>query len=135
MLSYLNNLKLLSFKEWILLLYPFSCFSHVAVNVILVLSSFILILEVIKKKLLHCLKVKWAYLYIIFIFYNIFNSFFSSDFLNAFQSSFSQFRFLFFAFFIYLCIPNLNNLHLIIRTWIGLLLFVCLDAFAMFTFC
>ena len=127
MLSYLNNLKLLSFKEWILLLYPFSCFSHVAVNVILVLSSFILILEVIKKKLLHCLKVKWAYLYIIFIFYNIFNSFFSSDFLNAFQSSFSQFRFLFFAFFIYLCIPNLNNLHLIIRTWIGLLLFVCLD--------
>jgi O-antigen ligase len=127
MLSYINNLKLLSLKEWILLLYPFSCFSHVAVNVILVLSSFILILEVIKKKLLHYLKVKWAYLYITFIFYNIFNSFFSTDFLNAFQSGVSQFRFLFFAFFIYLCIPNLNNLHLIIKTWIGLLLFVCLD--------
>lgn len=127
MKSYIENLKLLNYKEWILLLFPFALLKPSFINIILVLSSFIFIFEIIKNKNLELIKLKWVYFYLIFIFFNIINAFFATDFLSAIKNSISQFRFLFFSLFIYVCIFNIKNFNVILNTWLALLFFISLD--------
>ena len=124
---YFHNLKLLNYKEWILLLFPFALLKPSFINIILVLSSFIFIFEIIKNKNFELVKLKWVYFYLIFIFFNIINAFFASDFLSAIKSSISQLRFLFFSLFIYVCIFNIKNFNVILNTWLALLFFISLD--------
>lgn len=124
---YFHNLKLLNYKEWILLLFPFALLKPSFINIILVLSSFIFIFEIIKNKNFELVKLKWVYFYLIFIFFNIINAFFATDFLSSIKSSISQLRFLFFSLFIYVCIFNIKNFNVILNTWLALLFFISLD--------
>ena len=65
MKSYIENLKLLNYKEWILLLFPFALLKPSFINIILVLSSFIFIFEIIKNKNFELVKLKWVYFYLL----------------------------------------------------------------------
>ena len=81
----------------------------------LILSSLIFIYELIKKNFYEQLKLNWIYFYIIFIIYNIINSFFATNPISSLQSSFSQIRFLLFSFFIFFCISNTKNIQIILK--------------------
>jgi O-antigen ligase len=134
MKSYIENLKLLNYKEWILLLSPFALLKPSFINIILVLSSFIFIFEIVKNKNFKLMKLKWVYFYLTFIFFNIINGFFATDFLSSIKSSISQLRFLFFSLFIYVCIFNIKNFNVILNTWLALLFFISLDGIYQYFF-
>jgi hypothetical protein len=85
-----------------------------------------------KKKILFKIKVDLSLFF--FISYNIVRGFFSSDHFAAIQNSFSQFRFLFLALFIYLLIDNKENIKIMLTGWLILILFVCFDSIYQFFF-
>jgi len=131
--KYLHMYKKLNFKEWILLIVPlFQVLGPLYLNFLLILTSVIFVYELFKKKLFKEVKLYWVYFYLIFILYNIVRSFFAENALHAFQNSFSQIRFLFFSLFIFVCISDIKNLNLIIKTWLIFILFVCIDTFVQF---
>jgi len=130
----LKNFKSLNLYEWILMLYPFTLFKSTIINIFLFLTSCIFLYEIFKKKKITFLNMTWLYFYIIFFFYNVLNSFFATDYLNALQSSIFQFKFLFFSLFIFTCIPNCKNLDFIIKIWAILLLLVSLDGIYQYFF-
>ena len=130
----LKNFKSLNLYEWILMFYPFSLFNPTIINILLFLTSFIFLYEIIKKKEFNFLNMTWVYIYTIFFFYNVFNSFFATDYFNALKSSIFQFKFLFFSFFIFICIRNCKNLNFIIKIWAILLLLVSLDGIYQYFF-
>lgn len=132
---FLSKIKSLSFYEWILLLFPFcQVIGPFWVNFVLILTSAIFICESIKKNFFNKLKLNWVYFYLIFIFYNIFHSFFATDILNSLQSSFFQFRYLLFSLFIFLCISNAKNIEFILKFWLVLVLFVSFDTIYQYFF-
>ena len=111
MKKYLSKLKNFSFYEWILFIFPLTLvLGSFYVNVLLILVSFLFIYQILKKKLLFKINLTWIYFYFFFISYNIVRGFFSSDYFAAIQNSFSQFRFLFLALFIYLFIDNKESI-------------------------
>ena len=135
MINYFEKIKKFTFYEWILYLFPFSLIlGSTYVNIFLILISFIFLYEIIKKKLFYKINIPWVNFYIIFIFYNICRGFFANDFIMAMKSSFSQFRFLFFALFIYLFIKKKQNLDVMMAGWLILLLFLCFNGFYTFFF-
>jgi O-antigen ligase len=135
MLDYFSKLKKFTFYEWILFLFPFSqVLGSTYVNIFLIFSSCLFIYEVIKKKSLSKINLVWAYIYIIFIFYNFIRGFFASDSIMAIESSFSQLRFLFLALFFYLFIQNKENIKPMMVGWLVLVLFVCFDALYQYFF-
>jgi hypothetical protein len=135
MSNYLSNLKKLSFYEWILFLFPFSqVLGSTYVNIFLIFTSFLFIYEIIKNKLFSKINLFWVYFYFFFILYNFIRGFFASDFIAAIESSFSQFRFLFFALFIYFFIKDKESIKTMMVGWLILVLFVCFDAFYQYFF-
>ena len=68
-------------------------------------------------------------IYLIFIFYNIVNGIFSSDIYNSLRSGIGQFRFLFFALFIFLFFENFKNLIKMLNIWISIVLLVSFDIY------
>jgi O-antigen ligase len=135
MRQYLSKLKNFSFYEWILFAFPLSLvLGSVYVNLLMILVSFLFVYEIFKKKLFFKINLTWVHLYIIFIFYNLLRGFFATNHFAAMQSSLSQFRFLFFALFIYLFIKNKENIKPMIFGWLILVLFVCLDSIYQYFF-
>jgi O-antigen ligase len=135
MRQYLSKLKKFSFYEWILFAFPLSLvLGSVYVNLLMILVSFLFLYEILKKKLFFKINLTWVHLYIIFIFYNLLRGFFATNHFAAMQNSFSQFRFLFFALFIYLFIKNKQNIRYMIFGWLILVLFVCLDSIYQYFF-
>ena len=135
MKKYLSKLKNFSFYEWILFIFPLTLLlGSFYVNVLLILVSFLFIYQIFKKKLLFKINLTWVYFYFFFISYNIVRGFFSSDHFAAIQNSFSQFRFLFLALFIYLFIDNKESIKTMLIGWLILILFVCFDSIYQFFF-
>jgi len=135
----LNNIfkrfSLLSFSEWLLIIFPFfSVLGPTYVNLLLIISSIYFIYFLLRFKPYNYLKLNWIYLYLIFFLYVICTSFFATNYIHALQNSFSQIRFLLFSLFIYLCIPNTKNIDLIIKTWLFFILFVAFDTLIQFYF-
>jgi len=129
MTDFFNKLKKLSFYEWIIFLLPFSqVLGPTYLNIILIFISFLFIYLIFKKKLFYKINLNWIYCYVIFILYNFLRGFFASDYSSAIVNSFTQFRFLFLALFIYLFIPRKENIKTMIIGWFILLLFVCFDS-------
>lgn len=132
---YLKKFKNFSFYEWILFIFPFLLIlGSFYVNLLLILVSLLFIYEIFKKKIFFKINLAWIYFYIIFIFYNLIRGFFASDFFAAINNSISQFRFLFFALFIYLFIKNKENIKLMIIFWFIIVLFVCFDSIYQYFF-
>jgi len=132
---FLPKMKSLSFYEWILLLFPLCLvIGSFWVNLFLILSSLIFIYELIKKNFYDQLKLNWIYFYIIFIIYNIVNSFFATNFIGSLQSSFSQIRFLLFSLFIFFCISNTKNIQIILKIWLSLVLLIAVDVVYQYLF-
>jgi O-antigen ligase len=132
---FLSKVKSLSFYEWILLLFPLCLvIGSFWVNLFLILSSLIFIYELIKKNFYDQLKLNWIYFYIIFIIYNIVNSFFATNFIGSLQSSFSQIRFLLFSLFIFFCISNTKNIQIILKIWLSLVLLIAVDVIYQYLF-
>jgi len=130
-----SKIKFFSFYEWILLLFPISLVAgSFWVNFFLILSSLIFIYELIKKNFYEQLKLNWIYFYIIFIIYNIINSFFATNPISSLQSSFSQIRFLLFSFFIFFCISNTKNIQIILKIWLTLVLLIAVDVIYQYLF-
>jgi O-antigen ligase len=135
MRDYFEKLKKFTFYEWILFLFPLSLVLGAAyVNIFLIFSSYLFIYHIIKKKKYSKINLIWIYFYLIFISYNLFRGFFASDPIGAVISSFSQFRFLFFALFFYLCIQNKENLKSMMPGWLALVVLVCLDSIYQYFF-
>lgn len=135
MSNYFAKLKKFTFYEWILFLFPLSLVLGSAyVNIFLILSSCLFIYHIIKNKNYFKINLIWVYLYLIFILYNLLRGFFSSDPIAAAISSFSQFRFLFFALFFYLCIQNKENIKPMMSGWLVLVVLVCLDSIYQYFF-
>jgi len=136
MLKKLDNFTKLTFYEKFFLLFPLALILRpVIINSFLILTIFIVIYELFKKKYLNIIKEeKWIWFFLFFIFYSIFKSFFAKDFVLAVTSSISLFKFLFFSLFIFLCIKNLKNLNLIIKFWIVILIFLCIDTLFQYIF-
>jgi len=135
MSNYFAKLKKFTFYEWILFLFPLSLVLGPAyVNIFLILSSCLFIYHIIKNKNYFKINLIWVYLYLIFILYNLLRGFFSSDPIAAVISSFSQFRFLFFALFFYLCIQNKENIKPMMSGWLVLVVLVCLDSIYQYFF-
>jgi O-antigen ligase len=104
------------------------------VNLFLILSSLIFIYELIKKNFYDQFKLNWIYFYIIFIIYNIINSFFATNSIGSLQSSFSQIRFLLFSLFIFFCISNTKNIQIILKIWLSLVLLIAVDVIYQYLF-
>lgn len=136
MVNFLHSkIKFLSFNEWILLLFPFSLvMGSFWVNFFLILSGLIFIYELTKKNFCHQLKFNWIYFLLIFITYNILNSFFATDFMGSLKSSFSQIRFLLFSLFIFFCISNSKNIQFILKIWLTLVLLIAVDVIYQYFF-
>jgi O-antigen ligase len=136
MLKNLDNLTKLTFYEKLFLLFPVVLILRpVTINIFLILVIFILIYELFKKNYLNIIKEeRWIWFFLFFIFYSIFKGFFAKDFLLAVTSGISLFKFLFFSLFIFLCIKNLKNLNLIIKFWIAILIFLCIDTLFQYIF-
>ena len=136
MLKNLDNLTKLTFYEKLFLLFPLVLILRpVTINIFLILVIFILIYELFKKNYLNIIKEeRWIWFFLFFIFYSIFKGFFAKDFLLAVTSGISLFKFLFFSLFIFLCIKNLKNLNLIIKFWIAILIFLCIDTLFQYIF-
>lgn len=133
--DYFGKLKKFTFYDWILFLFPLSLVLGSAyVNIFLIFSSCLFIYHIIKKKKYSKINLIWIYFYLIFILYNLFRGFFASDPIGAVISSFSQFRFLFFALFFYLCIQNKQNLKPMMPGWLALVVLVCLDSIYQYFF-
>jgi O-antigen ligase len=132
---FLSKVKSLSFYELILLLFPLCLvIGSFWVNLFLILSSLIFIYELIKKNFYDQLKLNWIYFYIIFIIYNIVNSFFATNSIGSLQSSFSQIRFLLFSLFIFFCISNTKNIQIILKIWLSLVLLIAVDVIYQYLF-
>jgi O-antigen ligase len=132
---FLLKVKYLSFYELILLLFPLCLvIGSFWVNLFLILSSLIFIYELIKKNFYDQLKLNWIYFYIIFIIYNIVNSFFATNSIGSLQSSFSQIRFLLFSLFIFFCISNTKNIQIILKIWLSLVLLIAVDVIYQYLF-
>jgi O-antigen ligase len=130
-----KDLKKITFYESLLLLFPiFSLLGSFFVNLLMISTIFFLIYEFFKSKYPHIWKETWIYFYFLFIFYNIFRSFFATDTIIALNSSFSLIRYLSFSLFIFLCIPNTKNLKIIIKYWIIILMLVCVDTLIQYFF-
>jgi hypothetical protein len=136
MLKKLNNLTKLAIYEKLFLLFPVVLILRPAIiNIFLILVIFIMIYEMFKKNYLNIIKKeKWIWFFLFFIFYSIFRGFFAKDFVLAVTSSTSNFRFLFFSLFIFLCIKNLKNLNCIINFWVAILIFLCIDTLFQYFF-
>lgn len=133
--DYFEKLKKFTFYEWILFLFPLSLVLGSAyVNIFLIFSSCLFIYHIIKKKKYFKINLIWIYFYSIFILYNLFRGFFASDSIGAVISSFSQFRFLFFALFFYLCIQNKENIKPMMSGWLALVVLICLDSIYQYFF-
>ena len=133
--EYLSKLKKFNFYEWILFTFPLSLvLGSFYVNLLLILVSFLFVYQILKKKLFFKINLMWVHFYIFFIFYNIVRGFFASDHFAAMQNSFSQFRFLFLALFIYLFIENKESIKTMLLGWLILILFVCLDSIYQYFF-
>ena len=135
----LNNIfkrfSLLSFPEWLLLVFPFfSVLGPTYVNLLLIISSIYFIYFLVRFKAYNYLRLNWVYLYLIFFLYVICTSFFATNYIHALQNSFSQIRFLLFSLFIYLCVANVKNFDLVIKTWSFFILFVAFDTLIQFYF-
>ena len=132
---FLSKVKSLSFYELILLLFPLCLvIGSFWVNLFLILSSLIFIYELIKKNFYDQLQLNWIYFYIIFIIYNIVNSFFATNSIGSLQSSFSQIRFLLFSLFIFFCISNTKNIQIILKIWLSLVLLIAVDVIYQYLF-
>jgi O-antigen ligase len=134
----LKNLKILSlltFYEKLLFLFPLVLILRpVVINVFLILVSLIFIYEFIKKKYFFIFYEKWIFFFLLFIFYSIFRGFFSMYPNIAITSGISNIKFLFFSLFIYLCISSTKNLNTIIKFWIVILIFMCVDTLVQYYF-
>ena len=129
MREYISKLKNFNFYEWILFAFPFSLvLGSFYVNLLLILVSLLFVYQILKKKLFFKINLTWVHFYIFFILYNIMRGFFASDHLAAIQNSFSQFRFLFLALFIYLFIDNKESIKTMLLGWLILISFVCFDS-------
>jgi len=124
-----KNFRKFTFYELIVLFFPlFMIIGPAIINFILILCCFIFVKELLIKKInLKLVNTKWFYFYIFFIFYNVLNSFFSTDLNSALRASFGQLRFFFFALFIMYFVKNIKNLDIMIRFWFLLILLVTLD--------
>ena len=131
-----NNLTKLTIYEKLFLLFPVVLILRpVIINSFLILVIFILIFELFKKNYLNIIKQeKWIWFFLFFIFYSILRGFLAKDFVLAVTSSISLFKFLFFSLFIFLCIKNLKNLNFIIKFWVIILIFVCIDGLFQYFF-
>jgi O-antigen ligase len=135
MREYISKLKNFSFYEWILFAFPFSLvLGSFYVNLLLILVSFLFVYQILKKKLFFKINLTWVHFYIFFILYNIMRGFFASDHFAAIQNSFSQFRFLFLALFIYLFIDNKESIKTMLLGWLILISFVCFDSIYQYFF-
>jgi O-antigen ligase len=136
MLKNFDNLVKLTFYEKFFLLFPVALLLRpVIINIFLILVIFILIYELFKKNYLNIIKEeKWIWFFLFFIFYSILRGFFAKDFTLAVTSSLFLFKFLFFSLFIFLCIKNLKNLNFIIKFWVAILIFVCIDGLFQYFF-
>jgi O-antigen ligase len=135
MRDYFGKLKKFTFYEWILFFFPLSLVLGSAyVNIFLIFSSCLFIYYIIKKKKYFKINLIWIYFYSIFILYNLLRGIFASDPIGAVISSFSQFRFLFFALFFYLCIENKENIKNMMPGWLALVVLVCLDSIYQYFF-
>ena len=96
-----KKFKALSINEIIIISFPvFVLIGSFAINFYLILVSLIFLGYLIFKKIeVEFLNQFWIFIYLIFIIYNILNSFFAVDQFNAFRSSIGQLRFLLFSFF------------------------------------
>ena len=85
-----KNFKKFTFYELIVLFFPlFMIIGPAIINFILILCAFIFAKELLIKKInLKLVNTKWFYFYIFFIFYNVLNSFFSTDLNSALRASF-----------------------------------------------
>lgn len=124
-----KKFKTLSANEILIISYPlFVLTGSFAINFYLILVSLIFLGSLILKKInIKFLNQFWIFVYLIFIIYNILNSFFSVDQFNAFRSSIGQFRFLFFSFFLMYFIQNFKNLEFILKAWLLIIIFISLD--------
>jgi hypothetical protein len=134
----LKNLKILSlltFYEKLFFLFPLILILRsVVINAFLILISLIFVYEFFKKKYFFIFYEKWVFFFILFIFYSIFRGFFSMNPDIAVTSGISNIKFLFFSLFIYLCISNTKNLNTIIKFWIIILIFLCVDTLVQYYF-
>ena len=103
-----------------------------AVNIFLVLSSFFIILELLKKNV-HLRNIYLIFVsFLIYYAYLIIISFFAENSLIALKSSISQIRFLLFSFFIYLHFDAKKYLNTLILVWSLILLLVSADTILQF---
>ena len=124
-----KKLKLLTINELLIILFPITVLiGSFAINTYLILISIIFLFSLIIKKIeIKFLNQYWFFLCLIFIVYNIINSFFAVDQFNAFRSSIGQLRFLFLSLFLMFFIKNFKNLDYIIRVWFVIVIFISLD--------
>ena len=124
-----KKFKALSINEIIIISFPvFVLIGSFAINFYLILVSLIFLGYLIFKKIeVEFLNQFWIFIYLIFIIYNILNSFFAVDQFNAFRSSIGQLRFLLFSFFLMYFIQNFKNLEFILKSWFIIIVFISLD--------
>ena len=130
----LKNIKVLknfSFNEYLILFFPVAVLSGPMItNIYLFLISIIFLKNILyDRKNITIFKEIWVIIYLIFIFYNIVNGIFSSDIYNSLRSGIGQFRFLFFALFIFLFFENFKNLIKMLNIWISIVLLVSFDIY------
>tara|TARA_B100000900_G_scaffold241173_1_gene205081 strand:+ start:98 stop:1324 length:1227 start_codon:yes stop_codon:yes gene_type:complete len=92
----------------------------------LILSSFFLY-YCAKNNQWNLFKKKWVIFFLLFWLYNIFNSFFSNDFFNAFRASFFYIRFLLFSMAIIYIGLNFIEIKKILLFWTVVIIFVAVD--------
>jgi len=104
------------------------------VNFVLIVSSFIFLYSKIKNKDFNWLNKYSSKLFLIFWFYIIFLSFFSSDVYNSFRGSFFFIRFFLFMNFVAWALNEQKNLFKSLNFWLIIILLVSLDIYYQFIF-
>lgn len=103
-------------------------------NACTVLFSYLFIYFSIKEKNWKWISNKWIIFFLIFWLYNLINSFFSTDTLGAFKTSFFYIRFLFFSLLISNYGFNYLKFDKIINFWFVCLSLVTIDLFIQYIF-
>lgn len=123
------NIKSLSVNEYIILFFPIILISgSFFINLFLVTISIFFLKDLILKKIkINFFNEIWLLLILLFILYNLVNSFFSNDQYNALRASLGQFRFLFLSLFMMIFIKNTKNLEIMLKFWMMIVLFISID--------
>ena len=103
-----------------------------SVNLYLITYSILFIYIVLKNSFYDWLKISWIKIFIIFWLYLVLTSFFATDIFNAFKTSFSLIRFLFFALLIGFFGFKTLKADKIVRIWFYILVFVSIDIWIQF---